>query len=266
MSSDPARPALLLDSGNQLFRSSRIEPADLEAARLAADTVIRAARSMGGSLSGLGSLDLAAGVGFLRPFHQPPAFAWAALNLVDPANGKPLFAPVIRRQVGGLTVAVLGLVDHTALKPSASEYALQSWQSCLPAALAALKGKVDLIVLLSNYSLAENQNIAWKHSEIDLILQSGHAIGNQAPILANQTLIAQTEVRGKYLGILDIDWHGHGRWSEMPNAPRDRKPLTAYSNRFLPLTPSLPVDTEVARLVRDNQWKIEQIKARQQNR
>jgi 2',3'-cyclic-nucleotide 2'-phosphodiesterase (5'-nucleotidase family) len=132
----------------------------------------------------------------------------------------------------------------------------------LPDALTSLRKDADFILLLSNYDLAENQDIARTCPAIDLILQTGHAVGNMNPLEINQTLIAQAEIRGKYLGVLDIDWNGHDRWSEgnapLPQLKKGQQPST-YANRFIALKVSTPNDPEVEALVQKTQQRIEKL-------
>jgi len=254
-------PALIVNSGNLLFATDTLPADSVETAKITANGVIEATRKTGGTLAGVGSRDLSAGLAFLRPYHQPPDFTWLSLNLVDPKTNAPLFAPVTWRRVNGLTIAVLALTDHTAVTDQAGDIRAIAWQESLKAALATVQGKADFILLLSNYSLTENKAMARTHDAIDLILQSGHATGNMTPLLVNKTVIAQTEIRGKYLGVLDIDWNGHGRWSELtpPSgsaAALGDNRLSTYSNRFLPLTLSIQSDPEVEAVIKQTQRQL----------
>lgn len=258
---EPGRPALVINGGNLLFKADSLEPAGLEAGKIAAEAIMAATTRMGGSLAGVGSTDLAAGLAFVRQFHQPPGFTWLSLNLLDPATGKPLLTPMVRREVGGLKIAVLAIIDHEALQQRHGDFQAVPWRQVLAAALDGLRPEVDFILLLSNYGLAENQDIARTCPDLDLILQAGHAVGNMSPLLVNRTLIAQAETRGKYLGVLDIDWNGPGRWSEehQPQGQAKGGPASTFANRFIALKLSMSNDAEIEQLVRRTQQRIEQL-------
>ena len=259
LGAEPGKSALVVNGGNLLFKTDALEPNSLETSKIAADGIMQATRMMGGTMAGVGVRDLAAGIEFLRQYQTPPAFTWLSLNIVDPATRKPLFAPVLRREVGGLKIAVLALTDHRSLQNKEGFFQATPWRETLPDALTSLRQDADFILLLSNYDLAENQDIARTCNAIDLILQTGHAVGNMSPLLINQTLISQAETRGKYLGVLDIDWNGHGRWNEA-NTPqlqlKSGLPST-YANRFIALKVSMPNDPAIEALVQKTLQRID---------
>jgi 2',3'-cyclic-nucleotide 2'-phosphodiesterase (5'-nucleotidase family) len=259
LSADASRPALIVNSGNLLFPTDVLPPEDMAAARITAGGVIEANRKMGAGVAGVGSRDLAAGVAFLRQYQKPPEWSWVSLNLVDPGTRKPLLAPVLWRQVNGLKVAVLGLVDPETVRVEAGEALTLSWRDSLPAVLAEVKGKADFILLLSNYSLADNQDIARSNDGIDLILQAGHVVGNMTPLTINKTLITQTETRGKYLGVLDVNWNGHGRWQEgdLSSPAATEGKASVFANRFVALKLSVVNDPEVEAVVRQTQGLLD---------
>lgn len=262
LSADPHTPALLINSGNMLVKKG-VTDAEMPAARIGAETIIEATRTMGGKVMGVGDLDLAIGIAQLRSFHQPPGFHLLTLNLVQAGTNTPLFAPVHWQKAGELNVAILGLTDHS-LVASGEGFQVIPWQECLERAVAEVKEKADFILLLSNYGLADNQEIARKVPSIDCILQAGHVIGNMQPTVVKNTLISQTEIRGKYVGVLDIDWNGHGRWRETTSAASGDRAASTYSYRFEALKLSLRNDPAVEALVKEAQRRLEKMGLPQQ--
>ena len=247
----------MINSGNMLFPTPP-PPGELETAAINARTVVQATRTMGGKTMGIGNLDLAAGITLLQSVHQPPDFSLLSANLVAPAATTPIFAPVSWATAGDLQVAIIALTDHQGLA-TAEEFRVLPWEDVLEPVLATIASKADFILLLSNYPMAENQSIARRFDRIDCILQAGHVLGNKMPIIIKNTLISQTDIRGKYLGVLDIQWNGHGRWKEAvsPGAESDD---STYSNRFIALKMSLRNDPEVEAIVKQAQRTIAKTK------
>ncbi len=261
LASKQANPGLVIDSGNLLFKADSLPPEGLAKAKITAAGVLKAYQTMGGAFAGIGNRDLAAGASFLRQSHKPPEFAWLSLNLVDSASRKPLFTPWLLREVNGLRLAILALTDHTIQQNTqAKDFSVLPWQEILPQALRQVEGKADLIVLLSNYSFVENKEIARAHGNVDLLFQSGHVAGNMHPIVINQTLIAQTDTRGRYLGLLDIGWNGRGRWSGMVTtiATAGDRPPTTFTGRFIALSPSVANDPQVEAIVQQTKRRLDE--------
>lgn len=263
LSNDPNRPALVVTGGNLLFARGQLAPEAIEEAKIAADTVLQAHQRMGATFAGIGTQDLEAGVTFLSQYQKPPAFNWLSLNLVDPQSNAPLFTPVLHRQAGEVEITILALTDHAAFSQGQGNFQVKDWRKTLPEVLATIEKESDFVLLLSNYSLSENMEIARSYPAINLILQAGHALGNMTPTVVKNTLIVQTEIRGKYVGVLDITWNGEGGWQEegeqtTPPLLRGKKQATSfYTNRFIPLKQSLISDPEIATLVREAQSRIE---------
>lgn len=256
------QPTLVVESGNLLFKADVVPPAELVAARIGAEAIANAIRRMGATFAGIGSRDLAGGIDFLRHLHQPPAFTWLSLNLVDPTSGQPLFSPLLHQQAGGLRLVVLGLTDHQAFADQAlSGGSVLPWRQVLSQAVARVAGQADFVLLLSNYSYTENREIARACAGIDLILQSGHVGGNMHPIIFDRTLLAQTEIRGRSLGVLDINWQGHVPWREgsAGRVSLSKPQPSTFSNRFIALTPALPDDPAIETLVRQTRSQMKRL-------
>ncbi len=232
-------------------------PAELPVATLTAGGVIQATQTMGGRFMGVGTLDLAAGLSFLKAYHQPPAFSLLSANLVDGKTLQPVFAPYTLGLAGKLHVAVIGLTDDQEAVGEEGVRVL-SWKKVLKSTLATVQSEADFILLLSNFSMAENQEIARTFDRVDCILQVGHVLGNKVPVVIKNTLISQTDIRGKYLGVLDIDWNGHGRWQEGGSAAAEGT-NSFYQNRYIALKTTMRDDPEVAAIVKQVQRNIAKI-------
>ncbi len=237
-----ANATLLIDAGNSLFKEQRL-PATAgaaEAARIKAAGVVAAYRAMGLHRAGIGTHDLAAGPAFLKE-TAGDGFTWLSVNLVDRHSGRPLFPTSTTVQVGGLRVALIALTgpgsaDH-------ADYDIRPWQEVLPALVAELRAQAHMLVLLSNYPLSENRKIATACPGLDLIFQSGHVMGNVPPMRTGNALISQSESRGRYVGVLEVDWQGPGRWRQHDSGPlAGDKVVSSYRQRFVPLSAAMPDD------------------------
>ncbi len=208
------RPVLVLDSGNLLFKPWPLTGARLDQARIAASGIVQAYNLMHFDAVAVGSIDLAGGLDFLLDLDQQAAFPWLSANLVRRSDASPLFRPYTIINRGGLTVGVIGITaDNARPQPVLpAEVVIRPWRRVLPETVAKLKDKCDLVILLSNYSLAENRAIANSVADIGLILQSSPSPANLVPTVVKNTLICRTGKQGKYLGWLRINQQKAGQW------------------------------------------------------
>ncbi|MDO5673391.1 MAG: hypothetical protein Q4G66_00510 [bacterium] len=233
-------PALLLDAGNMLFKTRSLpgDKREAEAARIRARGLVAANRQIGLGFAGIGTNDLAAGPAFLKDISGKD-FTWLSLNLVEEKSGRSLFPGSTKVQAAGLTIAVLAVTNHesaAAAVANGGSYGIRPWREVLPQRIAQLRPEVDILILLSNYPLSENQEIARSCPQLDMIFQSGFAMGNLPPLAAGNALISQTEIRGRYLGLLEIDWQGHGPWQQRARgATGSRTVGSSFNQRFIPL-------------------------------
>lgn len=165
----------------------------------------------------VGKNDLAAGLSFLQDQAARAKFAWLSANLVSKSDLRPLFPASLIRQVGSLSVGVIGLTGHDgSIRFGENEDAvLLPWQKALPDIVANLAARCDLLILLSNNVMNENQAIAESFPDIHIIIQSTPRSGNIVPQLKNKSLIAQTGKQGKYLGWMSIDWQKSKTWGRL---------------------------------------------------
>ncbi len=253
---------LLIDAGNSLFKEQHL-PATAnaaEAARIKAAGVVAAYRAMGLHHAGIGTHDLAAGPVFLKEIAGD-GFTWLSANLVDRHSGQPLFPASTTVRVGGLSVAVVALTGQDSA--AHADYGIRPWQEVLPALVAELRPQAHMLVLLSNYPLSENRKIATACPGLDLIFQSGHVMGNVPPIRTGNALISQSESRGRYVGVLEVDWQGPGRWRQHGSGPlADDKAISSYRQRFVPLSVAMPDDPSLDAQIRQVEERAQAAAAR----
>ena len=212
---------------------------------------------------GIGAHDLAGGLGLLKELQERHNTTWLSMNLVDPEKKEPVFTPYLITEVGGLKIALLGLTDdqggHNDEDEQDKGYIVLPWQDLLPQTLAEVKKKVDLTILLSSYSYEVNKEIAETVDGLHMILESGHAAPTTEPYPVENTLIAQTGTRGKYLGMMRIEWNKAGKWSEPTRNSSPDNDTCKYINQFIPLNTSLPEDPEVKKIIDQTIQKVNEI-------
>ncbi len=161
--------------------------------------------------------DMRAGEGFFRT-SLAAGFPWISANVFD-EHEQPVFAPsVVIKNEGLPDVGIIGLTGKSDTAPSWARIA--DWREILPKQISRLESISGLLILLSNLSDAEHQEIAENYPQIDIIIASSPTrYGNQAPLFVGNSLITQSDGRGKHLGKLDLKWHQNGSW--LANSPTE---------------------------------------------
>lgn len=212
---EETKPILVFDAGAMLFPQPFISSSQLPAKKVQANGLIEAISKMGYDAFGLSPQDLPAGTDFLLQQADNVKLPWVSANLVPKDNNQPLFTPYIIKPAGDLSIGILGLTGQWAqsTKQSADiNYQIVPWEKSLENTLAQLQGKTDINILLSSLPIKDNRQIAEKHPDIHLIIQSGQSTSNMSPKIYNNTLITQIGSRGKYVGRIDIKWEPSGQW------------------------------------------------------
>lgn len=207
-------PYITVDAGNLLFKHERIAPGLMQQNTITASGIIEAYNLMHYDAVAVGRHDLAAGLSFLETHAAGSGFAWLSANLVHRSDKKPIFSGSIIRRFQDLTVGIIGLTGHDGKVEfrDDEDAVILPWQEVLPQHIADLSSSCDMLILLSNYSSAENNKIASTFEDIHLIIQSDPRSGNSSPTQVNRSLIAQTGKQGKYLGWMLIDWQKSKTW------------------------------------------------------
>ncbi|MCI5137967.1 MAG: hypothetical protein D3922_06045, partial [Candidatus Electrothrix sp. AR1] len=208
---------MFVDSGSLLFKHKKIQAKKELAEKTQADGLAAAMQAMNCRALGIGAHDLAGGISLLKELQERHKTVWLSMNLVDPEKKKPIFTPYLITKVGKLKIALFGLTDdqgeHNG-EGGEKGYTILPWQDTLPKTLAEIGKKVDMTILLSSYSYQINKEIAENVDGLHMILESSHAAPTTEPYKVKNTLIAQTGTRGKYLGMMQIEWNKASKWTD----------------------------------------------------
>jgi len=218
-------PAILVDSGNLLYKNSKSSTGS-ESADIIAEAIAAAYSAMEFDAVAIGSADLAGGLKLLRK-SEKSGLPWTSANLLDTA-GAPLFAPYRTVQAGVHRIALVGLTDANTL--TGTGYVINDPEQSLATLLPELSKQTDIIVLLSPLSHNLNKSLALRFPELDIIIGGDSSKGNLPVARTGGGIISQTAGRGQYLGVLTINWNGLV-WGEPPSASlaRDKARLKSIS-------------------------------------
>jgi len=185
----------------------------------------------------ISSKDLSAGADFFVQ-SQNNGFPWVSANIYN-KNGHLQFPPHIIKSAGDITLGIIGLTEDPG--GTLDDLVISDWRKALQAEITILEKTCDLLVVLSTLSSLDNTAIQKEFSKVDIIVTADTTGRNIQPIVSNvshNSLLIQSGSRGKYLGKIDITWHGPGSWFIAPSQSltQQKQKLTAIDRQLHLLT------------------------------
>ena len=226
---------LLLDAGNALL-------GQWVSVKSAGGVMVEAMNAMAYDALALGEYDLAAGLEVVKQREKEASFPFLSANLVTTSDSQPIVRPYVILERDGASFGILGLTEPgtrevlekldgaTLLDPI--EVARQY--------VSELRGKVDVLIVLSNLGLEEDEALAAAVAGIDIIIGGNSRTLMTEPERVGDTLIVQQGYKGEWLGRLQVTYDA------------DRQPVS-FAVEAIALTDSFGDDREMSALV--GKWK-----------
>ena len=199
-------PILAVDSGD-LFFDQTTDQADVKKVLTKARLIAQTYRQMGIVAVNVGDRDLSQGVDFLKQ-EAAQGLPLISANLVGAVQRTPIFPSYVIREVSGVRIAFVGLLRSPL--PPAIEKSLEGKavvEDPMEAArkvVAELKGKADLILLLSDLGWDQDIKIAKDIAGIPFILGGHEGRAITGPFQQGETFIVQSYQKGMYAGVLTL--------------------------------------------------------------
>ena len=150
-----------------------------------------------------GPFDYNLGLDFLKGLTTSSKIRFLSSNVFQ--DGKEVFAPYVIVDKAGLKIAILsvtpqGQVEDKRLTVKGAEETLNKW-------VAELTAKADMIILLSQFTVKENEPLAEKYPAIHLIVGADEKMNLGEPLwFAGHTLVLDPHFNGFLLGKLEMDY------------------------------------------------------------
>ena len=226
---DPS--VLLLDSG-AVFGDQK-DTAELQ---------LQAMELMGYDALNLGSPEFNFGKEFLEHTRSQISFPYVASNLLYGGSRLPWTREYIIKEVGGIKVAILGISDPDRLaklpdQEQAKGLGVIPPEAALNRLLPEVRGKADLVILLSQFDIEKTLALAKAVKGVDVMISSGNDNPYFAPEPGNEnTVLLQTGSLGKTMGLIKITLD-------------EKRALRVSERRYVPLDSSVPDNEEIKRLL-----------------
>ena len=197
-----------MDAGDILSKSFQLPPDRKEEYIKKANLILDSYSQMGYDAFTPGEIDFILGKEYLLKKSREVNFPFLAANLIDKKTGSPLFAPYLIKKVGGIKIAIFGVImdqlsqDFYSRNPG---LVIKDPILTTKSLMSKLKKKSHLVIALTHQGLPNDKKLAREVSGIDIIIGAHSRSRLQKPIEVNDTIILQTSGRGQRLGRLDLN-------------------------------------------------------------
>lgn len=211
--------------------------------------------SLGYNAMVVGAHEFEHGIQQMRVLEEQAQFPWLAANVVFAADGRRVFTPYVKLDVGGVQVAVVGLATAPAGPLAPGELVFQDPVATAKALIPLLrdKEKVDMVIVALHGGLGKepcadpgNQALclAAQVPGIDLILAGRSR--QQVSTEANGVAILQAGVNGQALGVADFVFRParKGKWELLSRRTRIVPPGETSDPAVLELTAPIRAASE----------------------
>ncbi len=149
-----------------------------------------------------GPFEYALGTARLKEIAKASKFGYVGTNVTE--GKKEIFPASLTVSRGNLKVAILGVVSPKGKFPKGVE--VENPKAAITRTLAAVKGKADLIILMSQLTIGENEALSVNFPEVAVLVSADPGFsGEDALWIKGKTLVVDTHVQGYLLGRLDLD-------------------------------------------------------------
>lgn len=193
---------LYVDAGNA-FLSPKAK-GGLEHHKQKAETITEILNQMGLDAFAPGIQDLELGVDFLKALAAKAKFKFVSTNIVG-ADGKPLFAPYLIEEKAGLRIGIISITPPTELADKSLK--IQNPKEALANAMTEIKGKADVVILLSQLKNTESEALVKDFPEVSIVVGGDPNLATDKAFWwnAGKTLYVDSSNEGHLLGRLDLD-------------------------------------------------------------
>ena len=206
-----------------------------------AELILKAMELMGYDALNLGSQEFNFGKEFLEHTRSHVSFPYIASNLVYDGGRLPWTQEYIIKEVGGIKVAILGVLNPDDLAQLPDQEHVKGLEAVPPEAvlkrlLPEVRGKTDLVILLSRFDVEKTRELVQAVKGIDIAISSGGDDMYYTKPLENGVVL-QTGSLGKNLGLLKITLD-------------EKRALCVSERKYISLDNSVPGNENIERLVK----------------
>jgi hypothetical protein len=163
-------------------------------------------RMAGYDVATFGEKEMNYGLGFLLEEIKQGKFDFVCANLYTAEDSSLIFEPYVVKDVNGLKVGFIGLMDDDPRKVGVFEQLEQAYVSNYMQAartyLPELRSKADIVVALAHVGLGNARNLAEKLTDIDVVLVGHGTDRTSMPEKIGETILMKSGSKSSSIATL----------------------------------------------------------------
>ena len=208
----------------------------------AAELQLQAMALMGYDALNLGSPEFIFGKEFLKESRSRVSFPYISSNLLSGGGRLPWTREYVIKEVGGIRVAILGVLNPDGLAQLPDRKQVNGLEvippeTALNRLLPEVRGKADLVILLSQFGAEKTLALVKAVNGIDVAIASASDDGFFMPAAEKgATVLLKTGSQGKDMGLLKVTLD-------------ENRALRVSEKRYVALDSTVPDNGEIGMLV-----------------
>ncbi|MFH0795705.1 MAG: DUF1573 domain-containing protein [Candidatus Omnitrophota bacterium] len=190
----------------------------------------------------LGDQEFLYGQEFIREVIAKAKFPFLSATIVDEKTGNYFTRHYIIKEFSGIKVAIIGLTSPKAFfffpREQIEGLKILDPVETVRRIIEKIKGRVDLIVVLSHLGYEEDERLAKEVAGIDVIVGGHDQTLLPEPVRIGQTIIVQAGKNSENLGELKLSLD-------------ENKRITSCEGKVIPLTLTISDDGEISLLIKN---------------
>jgi hypothetical protein len=149
------------------------------------------------------------------------------------------FPDYVLENVGGVKVAMVGLLNHRVALPATvvDSVRIGHMEKYLVGFLPQISKEADVVIALAHCGSVERARlVAVAFEDLDVVIAGHVEPANPGPEEINETIVAYVRGQGRYIGRLDLQLD-------------ENKSIVGFQHEAVPVAPSLPDDPDVLGLL-----------------
>lgn len=212
-------PVVLVDAGDAFFSNPTKKaptPAEKQQELRKGRVVLNAYNFLGYQAIGVGPADLQLGIDTLKAFEKEAKFPFLCANLVDQKTRKPIFAPHLVLDVGGIKVGlysvIMQLTNEAYARRVLAGAEILDPEKTTGEVVAELKKSCDIVIALSQLNVDANEQILDRNPGIDVLVDPYSRSGtkaiwipeNEYLTVRNKTPVLRIDGQGSRVGVFEM--------------------------------------------------------------